>query len=206
MQPSLAITGHVVLDPAPNQPAPTALRVVARAVDLPPIGLGGPASVSPDGTFVLNIRDAPVVIGVATTSPGWALQSVRLNGEDVTGLPFDPERAIGGGLEITVTDRLGSIAGRVIDAPGVVPDALIGVVPADRSKWTWTHDLPSPVRADLQGRFEIKGLCPGPYLAFTFHGLLGPLDQAQIESLVPFATPIVVSEGQQTTVALQVRR
>ena len=206
MKRPLRIDGHVIFDGAPGQSPLSGLRIFAAATDIPALGQGSAATVRADGAFTLNARGGPGLIRMAAPAAGWVIEEVRLNGEDVTDAPFDLQRAVGGGLVVVLTSRSGSIAGRIIDDPDVVPDALIGVVPEDRSKWTSTGGLPLPVRANLQGRFDIKGLSPGRYLAFAFQGIVSELDPVVIESHVAGATPVAVVEGQDTVVELTLRK
>jgi hypothetical protein len=101
---------------------------------------------------------------------------------------------------------VGSIAGRIADQPGIVPDALVGIVPEDRATWTSPGAFLLPARPNLQGRFEIKGLLPGRYLAFAFQGNANEVDPALVESLAPFASTVVVVEGRETAVELTLRK
>ena len=105
----------------------------------------------------------------ATVPDGWALKSVLQDGRDVTDTPLETRSGEElSGLQVIVTKRVTNISGQLADASNVpLTDGTVIVFAEDSEKWTDDSRWVRAVRPDQQGRYQIKGLPPGNYLAIA---------------------------------------
>ena len=174
--PGARVTGQIVTDTgAPTGLRPQQVQVAARLTQadqtLP--GPGGNGRVNEDWTFeVSGLFDARLFR--VNTPQGWTLKSVTLNGQDITDVPMDfPAGQSFGGLEVTITNRVTEITGRVTDTRGTaITDATIVVFPADDSRWTYLSRFIRTARPDQDGLFQVRGLpALDRYFAIAVQGL-----------------------------------
>ena len=102
------------------------------------------------------------------------LKSVTLNGQDITDVPMDfPAGQTFSGLQITITNRISGLTGRLTDTRGsAITDATVVVFPADDSRWTYLSRFIRTARPDQDGQFQMSGLPPlDRYLTFAVQGL-----------------------------------
>ena len=169
------ISGRVVPEGDSALPSASELRVVA----LPPGLAGGgfvaagasvydfppDSSVAADGFFQIAGASGRVQLDVPAAN--LVVKSVTLDGRDITNEALDLEGTSAvSGVVVTVTDRVTTIAGRVLDRDGrPVRSYVVIVSPADPPGAT---DVPRRIRVsrpDANGRFEIRRVRPGRYLA-----------------------------------------
>ena len=95
------------------------------------------------------------------------VKSVTVDGRDITNEPLDLEGADAvSGVVVTVTDRVTTVAGRVLDRDGQpVRSYVVVVMPADPAGATEVPRRIRVSRPDASGRFEIRRVRPGRYLA-----------------------------------------
>ena len=120
-----------------------------------------------DGNFQLAGLTGRVFFNVPVPA-GWMLESVTLNGEDITDVPLDlTGRQSVSGLVMTLTDKITDVSGQVMDDRGQpVTDATVILLPAEQmdplAVSRRTH-VARPIAPT--GRFQIRGLHPGRYFA-----------------------------------------
>jgi hypothetical protein len=134
-------------------------RYVAAAQTTDPFS----AAVSGDGRFSIPVLPGRRTIRVNGLPPGWAVQSITLNGRDVADreVVFAPGETVSNS-RIALTDRLGVVTGTVANGGDGATVALFDI---DRARWTpGTHAV---VRAsiDQRGSFRIAAVRPGEYFA-----------------------------------------
>jgi hypothetical protein len=146
----------------------------------------------------------PVAMG--PVPPRWFLKSVTLNGENITDVPLDVSAiADGSTLEIVVTDKQTTLAGTVRDGRGQqMIDYTVTVFPEQVREGALSARYTRVVRPDQQGRFEIRGLPPGNYLAAAVESLEqgGHWDPAFRKHIEPSAKRFRLTEGQSATIEL----
>ena len=160
--------GRVTFDTAAAPPDLQPAQVIvtsSSADDLAPVGMDAPPRPKEDWTFELaGLRGRAFIRAGTLTS--WQLRSVHLNGMDVTDVPIDFRNGDVNGLEVTLTQRMTELSGRVTDVRGnTVIDATIVVFADDREKWGPQSRFIGTARPDQQGRFSIRGLPPARYRA-----------------------------------------
>jgi hypothetical protein len=136
----------------------------------PAMAAFGNSVVKDDGTFTMNGLIGGRMFRVTNAPKGWVLQSVTVNGEDVTdkGMEFKPGEDISD-ISVELTNKTTSITGSVTDDKGQSQKAYTVVVFAEsQARWT----LPgnrwiSSARPDQDGRFKFGHLPPGAYYAIA---------------------------------------
>ena len=175
------ITGRVIWDgTAPKtSPLPGPLRVGAMPADPINFSLGSGndpkanGELDDNGNFQLGGVASRVFLTLMTTLPGWTVKSVTFDGQDITDVPLDPAgRQTIDGIRITMTDKLTNVSGQVTDAKGsTVPQYVVVVQPADELDPSVVMRYIRTVRPDTNGRFEVRALRPGRYVATAIDAL-----------------------------------
>lgn len=95
------------------------------------------------------------------------VKAILQDGRDVTDTVFEMRNGETlSGIQIVITDRVSSVTGQLTDDRGApLPDGTIIVFASDPEKWTQDSRFVRSARPDQQGRYEIRGLPPGDYLA-----------------------------------------
>jgi hypothetical protein len=171
------LSGRIVATDAAQAQAlrPTGIRLIVTSKDPEPVFLPGvgQSSVNDDGTFSLPSRPGSVRINVITdlsaNASAWTLKAVRLNGVDVTdaGLDVVTNQDVGG-LEVEVTNRVGTLSGLVTNNRGdVLTDYSAIVFTQDRERWSEPARYFRTGRPDQDGRYKVTGLPAGEYFAIA---------------------------------------
>jgi hypothetical protein len=187
--------------------APQSLRasqvfVVARFVE--PLAYhqmgeisGGPPVTHDDWTFELRGLRGRGFIRAGTIGD-WQLKGVRREGVDLTDMPLDFATDIDG-IEIELTQRLTTVSGGVHDdRDGVALDSTVIVFADDPEKWGPHSRFIETARPDQQGRFTIRSLPPGRYVAVAV-GYLEPGEERDPDVLEKWrqrGTLFTLSEGE----------
>jgi hypothetical protein len=167
-------TGKITFEGGAKPPTLTGIRVTSQVIDGPamtiafPGGGGGAGAVKPDGTFELKGLAGPRIIRVAGLPPGWALESVRMNGADITdsGADFRAGDTVPG-IDITLTSQTTSIAGSVVGPDGApMKDYTLVIFADDPDLWKMPMSRwVTGTRPDQDGRFKVQNMPPGSYHA-----------------------------------------
>ena len=187
----------VLVSALPATGQPTIMGMAGRA-------LGG--RVGDDGAFQLNGLAGQQLIRVAGVPTGWTVQSITLEGQDITDTAFDfkPGRNLNG-LTITLTDKVSDLSGTVKDANGApAKDYVLVVFPQDPRLWSGTSRYVRAARPNQDGAYDIKGLPEGSYYAAVVESLENGRqgDPALLDSLRTRAKQFSLLEGQTLTLDL----
>jgi hypothetical protein len=168
---------------------------------------GGPPVIRDDWTFELQGLRGRGFIRAGTLSD-WQMKRVRREDVDVTDTPLDFATDIDG-LEIELTQRLTTVSGSVSsDGGGVALDATVIAFAGDPEKWGPHSRFVQSARPDQQGRFTMRGLPPGAYLAIAV-GYLEPGEEQDpdvLEAWRQSATAFTLSEGETHALDLRLSR
>jgi hypothetical protein len=195
-EPSAAPTGRVTLEVFPATPVPD------------PGGRRQPTA-NADGTFEARDLHERNVFRLGPFVPdGWALSSVRIEGNDVTdsGYAFKPGETVNG-VEVILTRRLTRLTGSVRKDRQVVDDCTVVVFSDDPRLWGYRTRHVKAARPNQDGTFAVTGLPPGDYLAVALE-YLEPGDEQDPELLEKWrrnATRVTLDAGQSTTVTIEAR-
>jgi len=168
-----------------------------------------PGSVKADGTFELKGLSGTRIVRVASLPPGWMLKSVRVNGNDVTdtGIDFKAGEAVTG-VDVVVTSKLTEVNGTVKAGSEQAKDYTLVVFSDEPQKWSIPNSrFVAGTRPDQEGRFQIKNLPAGGYLAIAVDYLAQGEwnDPDVLERLKPKATSFSIDEGETKTLNLTLR-
>ncbi len=205
-------SGRIVFDDGSKPSSVTSLRVSAAPVDSdgPAAAFGGGSgNVKADGTFELKNLSGARIVRAANVPPGWMLKSVRVNGNDVTdsGLDFKSGESING-IEVTLTSKLTEVNGTVKDGSQPVKDYTVVVFADEPQKWTLPNSrYVTGSRPDQEGRFQIKNLPAGSYLAIAVDYLAQGEwnDPDVLERLKARASGFSINEGETKTLNLTLK-
>lgn len=162
------LSGTVVAAQGSSTPLPTsAIQLTTQPVPFGRAPGGGTARVEANGTFTLRGLLGPRVIRVGGLPQDWMLQSITINGTDVTDRVFDftGEQELRG-ARVTVTDRVTEVNGTVAAGNQPARDYTVVVFPDDDAKWAFPSRYVRSSRPDQKGLFRIRALPPDErYLA-----------------------------------------
>ncbi len=171
-----SVSGQIITDGG-TAPMATAsrFRITPRPINgnqaLP--GGGPPGPMGPNADSVRNDFSFMVsgIIGPArlraTVPDGWIVKAIMQDGRDVTDTVFDPRNGdTVTGLQIVVSDRVNTVSGQVTDDKGTpIADGTVIVFSSDSSQWSEDSRFVQAARPDQEGKYQIRGLPPGEYLA-----------------------------------------
>ena len=175
--PGTTVTGRVVYEGAPprlgQQGWPPLLRVAAR--ESCGNSFAGPSGgdVDPDNNFKITGATGRAFFSVPGLPATWTVKSVTLDGEDITdvALNFGDRRTVSD-VRVTLTDKITQVNGFVTDAKGQTMSAYVVVIqPADQKEPAVAARIVRAVRPDTNGRFEVRSLRPGRYLATAIESM-----------------------------------
>ena len=171
------ITGRIVYDgtppPAGQQGWPPLLRVTAREACPQPFTGASGGDVDPDGNFKITEAAGRLFVTVPGLPPTWTVKSVTLDGVDITDVPLIAgERRTVSDVRVTLTDKISQVNGYVTDARGQnLPNYVVVIQPADQKEPAVAARIVKAARPDTNGRFLVRGLRPGRYLATAIESM-----------------------------------
>jgi hypothetical protein len=211
-QPGVTLGGQIVFA---NGVAPetVSLTVSLHAVMMPASSsrFERHSQAAAHGRFTFEDVFGPKLLRLASLPENWALQAVVLGGVDVTDVPtvFRPDHD--GRLQMIVTTRAGAIEGRVTGERGEDgTDATVYVFPEERV--SWQHSSPRVRTSEVGdgGRFVVRGLPAGRYLAAAVarEGFRAPANAGEefFAVLSTQATAFVIGDDEKRTLDLPVWR
>lgn len=194
-------TGYIVTIPRSRtlfrSPGPTP----GSTIDLDAGGRFEVRGLSPPGRFLVGAPNLP---------PPWSLESVTLEGRNITDASFLIEDDDVSELIITYTDQPASVSGSVQSAAGAFdPGTSVLLFPADRARWEDDHRGARSYRISrisTTGAFTFPNVPPGEYLlAALLDEQIGQWpDQVFLSRVAGAAGRVRVVAGQGTTVSLTV--
>ena len=204
MKPPATLRGRFTFDAqatAVRPPTSMQFRAIPEAT-----GISALATVKEDWTFDIAGVMGTGVLRFTTPPTGLYMQSVLLDGEDITDTPRDFNSFEGKRLEVRLTQRPTQVTGRVLDGRATPATSYVAVIFAEDATRLTPRSLSiAAARPDQQGRFTIRGVPPGRYLIAAVD-YLEPgqeRDPATLERLRPRAIAVTLGEGEARTVDLK---
>jgi sarcosine oxidase gamma subunit len=214
--PGATVRGHVTFaGTAPRTGGFGPLRVIAQGSDpgAPPMGfMIGPGAtgdgvIGDDGSFELDNLSGKMLFRVSAP-PAWALQSVTIDGEDMTDVPYDFKGAQRlSDVRIVLTDKLTEVSGSVTDERArPLTDYVVVLLPAEAKEGNAALRFTRTVRPDQQGSYRVRGLPPGQYLIAALESLEQgrEWDPAFQDRFRDVARGIALREGQSLSMDLRI--
>ena len=206
------VAGKVVFEDGPAPPRETwrNLRVMPRTADTEMFaGIGQRTDpVADDGSFEAKGVSGSVIFRPVGLPTGWMLKRVEYNGRDITDTPIEfkgQEEATG--VEVVLTVQTTAVTGGVSDDRGqAVKDYTVVVFAEDSAKWGPLTRFVASARPDQDGRFQVKSLPPGDYLAVALDYVQQGewADPAFLERIKSEGTAFSLAWGQTRTLELTI--
>ena len=142
-------------------------------------------------------------IARAVESSGWFVESITLDGKDITERAFDLQTDATS-FVVTYTNRASKVTGVVKDARGnVATDAMVIVFPTDQQRWKDYGRFPRFLRSapmSMKGTYIFDHLPPGDYFVIAIEAVDGEgwRDPKVLQSLATRAERLTVSAGPTT--------
>jgi len=152
------------------------------------------------GQYVLKARDAY----------GWYVQSVTLDGKDITDRSFDLQADVTS-LVVTYSQKHSSVSGTVRDAQGRASDiAAVLVFPADPARWSGYGSSPRIVgskQVSRTGAYSFDSLPVGDYFLVAVDSVDTDnwTDPQNLERLARQATRLKLALGESKTIDLTLK-
>jgi protocatechuate 3,4-dioxygenase beta subunit len=166
---------------------------------------GSPPVVRDDWSFVLHGLRGRGFINAGTLTEDWQMTRVLREGADVTDMPLDFSSDLDD-VKIELSDRVTTVSGTVSDERNrVVLDATVVVFADERSKWGAHSRFIQSARPDQQGRFTIRSLPPGKYVAIAVDYLEpgNERDPDLLQEWRPRGTAFTLSQGETRAIELR---
>lgn len=170
------VTGRIVYEGTPpsagQQGWPQLLRVTARE-SCQSLGSSSGGDVDPDNNFRITGAAGQVFFTVPGLPPTWMVKSVTLDGADITDVAMNvgDSRTVSD-VRVTLTDKVPLVYGFVTGAKGQnLTDYVVVIQPADQKEPAGAARLAKAARPDTSGRFEVRGLRPGRYVATAIESM-----------------------------------
>jgi protocatechuate 3,4-dioxygenase beta subunit len=207
--PLVRMTGRIRTEPQGDRTfSPKEIRIYAERSDQSPVSMGGRTTVRSDWTFeVTDLAAGPARFTVTGLPTGWTLKAITYGGSDVTDTPINLREDLGG-VEIVVTNRITELNGGVTDADNrAVTEYTLVVYAEDSSRWDRSRFV-ATARPDQNGRFSVRGLPPGKYLAVAVDRVAGgdPNDPEYLERMRSRATKVTLGDALPQWVDLKVAK
>jgi hypothetical protein len=224
LQPPLQLAGRVVAKGTSAAPSLAGQRLQMR-----PLGLANSSGAlaplvsptTPTGEFtVTNLVPGRYVIGntpffgASTASVTWGLESVVVDGADVTDLPVTiAADAMPKDVAITFGDQWQQLSGRLSDADGkAMTDYTVMVFPVNEAYWLHGSRRIVTTQPGTDGRFALGG--PGPSLLPAGEYYLAAVtdvskdeqyDPAFLHSILASSLKVTLAPGEKRTQDLAIR-
>jgi protocatechuate 3,4-dioxygenase beta subunit len=203
-----SVSGHIITEDgtAPDIPRDRiriAVRPLTGGTSRPIMGSG---EVKDDLTF-----SAMAIVGTArlrvTLPDRWMVKAVLHDGRDIADAAIEMKSGEElSGLQVIVTDRATNVTGQLTDDKGApLVDGTVIVFAGEAEKWSEDSRFVRSARPDQQGKFEIRGLPPGEYLAVAIDYVQEGLwnDPEYLESIRRYAQKFTLRESGTAVVSLK---
>jgi hypothetical protein len=158
----------------------------------------GAAQVNDDWTFSLKALIGPARL-VVTTPDTWMVKAVRQNDRDITSSMLELRSGQQlSDVEIVLSNRVTRVVGQLADDRGApVTGGTVVVFVEDAERWGENSTFVRVARPDQQGRYEVRGLPAGDYLAVAVEYVATGTwnDPEYLESLRRDAQRFTLAEG-----------
>ena len=151
------VVGRIVGEDGSAPPQTGSLRVLAQSTR----GADQTAGVAKDGTFRLQGTLGQWSFTVEGLPDGWMVNSIHVNGKDVTDVLTEftgAEREATS--RIVITPRSTEVSGSATLRDQPAPDVSIVVFPEDSTKWAYPSRYVRFTRTGTDGHFSIQALPP----------------------------------------------
>lgn len=206
------MTGRVFFEDAasPDRSRWENMRIAARPADADfgPIA-SMPAQVREDATFEVRGLAGSMLVRPVGLPQGWTLKAVEYNGQDITDTPVEfkaTEEA--SGVRVILSALSTEISGSVTNDRGQpVKDYTAVIFADDSAKWGFLSRFVAVGRPDQDGRYKVKDLPAGSYLAVALDYVQQGewTDPAFLERMKARATSFRLGAGETKALDLKIQ-
>jgi hypothetical protein len=190
----------------PSDLRPGDVRIFPASPEPGPLFGGGPGTVKEDWTFEVTGLSGRRLLRF-NTPPAWAVKNVTVDGADITDATIDFKGDDVDGIEVVLTQRISEVSGSVTNSSGAkITDATVIVFADDRERWTPMTRFVRSARPDQDGRFKVRGLPPGRYVAVALD-YIEPGEESNPETLEQLrsrGTSLTLRDGETHALDLKV--
>ena len=204
------VSGRLVFEggvpPKGAQPPFRVALIPVRSVSPGPLGPQRTTVPDEENRFGFTGITGRVIVS-ASSPDGWMTKSVVVDGQDFTHSSLDVrDRATVSNVVVTLTNRLTTLRGQVMDA-GAQPtrDYVVVVVPAETYEAPIMNQRVRALRPGPDATFTTRGMMPGRYMAVAVEALedsrqFAPEFQQQVRRL---GQEFSIREGEAATLNLR---
>ena len=168
----------------------------------------GVAQIKDDLTFSVTGVAGPARLRV-TVPDSWMVKTVMHDRRDITDTAIELKSGEElSGVQVILTDRITSVSGQLADDKGApIVDGTVLVFASDAKEWWEDSRFVRAARPDQEGKYEIRGLPPGEYLAVAIDYVQEGLwnDPEYLESIRRDAQKLMLREGDAQVISLKLR-
>lgn len=221
LQPALSFGGRLTAAGSTTLPPLAGHRIQVRSLSRASDGAAQVTPTNAAGAFTVSgvvpgryvIGNAPF-FGASAASVTWGLESVMVDGKDVTDLPVEiTGDTLPKDVSLVLGDRWQELSGRLTDAAGAgVSDYTVMMFPVNDAYWLTGSRRIVTAQPGTDGRFSLGG--PGPALLPAGEYYLAAVtdvskdeqyDPAFLQSIVGAAIKVTLQPGEKSTQNLRVR-
>ena len=171
---------------------------------------GDNGRVGKDGTFEFKGAFGPTVLSVNPLPAGWVVKAIEYEGRDVADGLIDVKHGDAiAGIRVVLTNRPTVVRGAIRDEKTQAPaDGTVILFATDSAKWREESRSIRSARPDQNGRFEVRGLPPGEYLAVALDYVQDGQwnDPEFLEGLKSIADRFTLNESETKALDLNVQK
>ena len=197
--------------PLGNELSKLVFRVQTFNADMRTMSTGGDnGRVNADGTFEFIGAFGPALLGLTSLPSTWFIKSIEHDGRELTDahLPIRHGETLSG-VRILLTDKVTALNGTIRDDQRQATFAgTVVVFSADPSRWVEGGRCVKSARPDRQGRYQVKGLPPGEYLAIALDYVEDGIwnDPEYLEGIRSRAERFTLGEAESKTLDLELKK
>jgi carboxypeptidase family protein len=221
LRPPLTVAGKLVFQGSLSAPSLAGRRLTVRSLAMAsPMVTPQVAPTDADGNFsIMSVTPGRYVIGSAlflgatTDSMTWALESVTVDGRDLTDQPIEISAdLVPKTLVVTFSDQSAQLSGRLQSGSTVASEYTLVLFPSDRRYWFQGSRRILVARPGTDGQFTFGGsgptsLATGEYLLAVVTDLDRDeqFDPAFLSTLIAGATHVSLAKGEKKSLDVQIR-
>jgi protocatechuate 3,4-dioxygenase beta subunit len=219
LEPGVNLSGRVVFESGSGTPRPGAGSSFLSVLRLRETNTGPTTTVNPTfdvvtGRFSIEgIMPGQYMFQAGGERGGnspWMLKAATIGGRDVLDQPI----ALTPGVNIddavlTLTDRIGEIAGSITDAGGnPVTSGWVVLFSADNQRWYAGSRRTRVVRPDVKGAYVVRALPAGSYIVALSPDFVSQDDdlESTLRALATSGVRVTIAEGERKVQDLRSRR
>jgi hypothetical protein len=166
----------------------------------------GPATPAADGTFEITGVMGRVGLHMASTVPGWHLESALFNGQDLAETPFEFYRGEElKDVRVVLSDSIAGLTGATADGEGRPVGGCFVVLFPEARETAFSERRMRMVRSDRQGTFSMNQVPSGTYRVLATRDVEAAnwMTSEYLERIRAVSQPVTVKTADRQNVKLE---